>query len=291
MKSIKKIAIIGVGLLGGSVGLALKKKFPHIHIVGIGRNEDKLIKALKLKAIDSYNLTPIKGIDGCDIIVIATPISTIVEIFFSILSHLKPNAVVTDVGSTKEVIINEIYNDPNGRKHFIGSHPMAGSEQSGIDASYAELYQDSSIVVIDDKMANQKALKITEEFWKALGGKVINMSAEKHDKVVAYTSHLPHIVASCLAYTISNYFSDDKIKAKIFGNGLLDTTRIAEGDPKMWLDILIANQKNILKSISEMKNGLNIIEKMIQDKNQQEINKYLLKSKKFRKEILYEKNN
>lgn len=287
MQLINKIGIIGVGLLGGSIGLALKKRFPHIHVAGIGRTEENLVKAINCRAIDSYHLNFQSGVKGCDLVVIATPISTIVSIFYSILPYLKSDAVVTDVGSTKHSIIKEIEQDTAAKNHFVGSHPMAGSEESGVEASNEDIIQNATVVIIENEQTNPAALNKIETFWQSIGAIIKKMTSEKHDEIVAYTSHLPHLMASCLSYTLSNSFSEAEKKARIFGNGLLDTTRIAEGDPKIWLDIFISNQKNILSSIKQFKISLNDIEQFIQNKDIKQIKNYLSKGKIFREEMTH----
>ncbi len=281
----KKIGIIGVGLLGGAIGLCIKEKYPHILVIGVGRNENNLKNALKLNAIDNYIANYDHGLEDCDIIIIATPISTITKIFFNILPQLKPQAIVTDVGSTKNLICSEIAKNDQAKQFFIGSHPMAGSEKNGIEASTPDLYLNAIVVVIENSYTNKKKLNTLISFWKALGANIILMSAEQHDRIVAQTSHLPHVLASSLAYFLSNNLSENEKKIKLFGKGLLDTTRIAEGDPNIWLDIIISNKNNILESINVFKNALNYFENIIQLDNKKEITEYLNQGRQYRKQI------
>ncbi len=285
MEFINKIAIIGVGLLGGSIGLTCKKKFPHIRVNGIGRSQEKLQQAVKLNIIDNFYLNVRDGVKDCDLVIICTPVKTIHSIFQSLLPCLKNDALVTDVGSTKDEIIKNIDTIPNAHKHFIGSHPMTGSEQSGMEAAKDDLYQDSLVIITENQHSNPEASNKVDIFWQSLGARTKHMDSETHDRVVCYTSHLPHLIASNLAYTLSQRLTNDELNQKTFGNGLLDTTRIAEGDPAMWLDIFMSNQDNLLLSIQNFKETLNEIEQLILNNQAEDVYNYLSVGKKFRIEI------
>ncbi|HEO64948.1 MAG TPA: prephenate dehydrogenase/arogenate dehydrogenase family protein, partial [Spirochaetes bacterium] len=150
LEEVKKVGIIGVGLLGGSIGLALKARSRDIHVLGMGRTKAKLDKAIQYKAIDSYDLSYKNGVQDCDLVIIATPVATIVPIFQQIHPHLKEDAVVTDVGSTKVSICKAIEEDSQFRHFFVGSHPMAGSENTGVEAARADLYLNSTVVIIEN---------------------------------------------------------------------------------------------------------------------------------------------
>jgi len=284
MENIKTIGIIGVGLLGGSIGLAIKKKYSHVHVIGMGRNKEKLQKGVDYKALDKYDLDLVKGVKECDLIIIATPIWNIVETYKKILPGLTSNAIVTDVGSTKKEIVEQI-ELLSDTKIFIGSHPMAGSEKSGVDAACDDLYINKTVVVTETDRSDISKLEIVERFWNDLGANVVRMSSVEHDRMVAYTSHLPHLLASSLTYSISENISESDMKYQIYGNGLMDTTRIAEGSPEIWIDILTSNKENILKSISSFKQDLEIIENQIKEDKTQEIINYLEKAKRFREFI------
>lgn len=282
MEEIKKVGIIGVGLLGGSIGLALKERYPNISVIGMGRDENKLKKAIQLNAIDNYS-TEYTDLYDCDIIVICTPIRSIAKIYCNIAAGLKANAIVTDVGSTKLDILEEIDKQFPDSRHFVGSHPMAGSEQAGVEYAKSDLYVGATVVVTDSK--NKDNNKAIDLFWKSLGANTINLTAKEHDHLVAYTSHLPHLIASCLSYSIRSSLSEEDIQTRVYGNGLLDTTRISEGDPSIWLDIFMSNKKNVLSSIRDFKSKLELIENIINKTDEKELCDYLLIGKEFRKKL------
>ncbi len=288
MEEVRKVGIIGVGLLGGSIGLALKTRFQDIHVLGMGRTKAKLEKAVHCKAIDSYNLSYEKGVQNCDIVIIATPVTTIVPVFQRIHLYLKEDAVVTDVGSTKASICKTIEENVEYRHLFVGSHPMAGSENTGVGFAKADLYMDSTVVIIENSYHRDRIKRI-ESFWRALGAQTIKMTPEQHDRLTAYTSHLPHVVAACLSYTLSQSLTEEDLKARVFGNGLIDTTRIAEGDPKIWLDILITNRDHLLAGIKDFRSALLELEQHLQDMDHQKVMEYLKKGKYFREEIMKHK--
>ncbi len=285
MKEVKKVGIIGVGLLGGSIGLALKARSQGIHVLGMGRTKAKLDKAIQYKAIDSYDLKYENGVQDCNLVIIATPVATIVPIFQQIHRYLKKDAFVTDVGSTKESICKAIEEDMEYRHLFVGSHPMAGSENTGVEAARADLYIDSTVVIIEDSYHGDQ-IKRVESFWRSLGAKTVKMTPDQHDRLTAYTSHLPHVVAACLSYTLSQALTDEDLKARVFGNGLVDTTRIAEGDPKIWLDILMTNKDHLLASVRDFQSTLSKLEELVQGMDSYGITEYLKKGKDFREEIM-----
>ncbi|GMT48911.1 MAG: prephenate dehydrogenase [bacterium] len=285
MEEVKKVGIIGVGLLGGSIGLALKARFQDIQVLGMGRTKAKLEKAVHYKAIDSYDLSYEKGVQDCDIVIIATPVATIVPVFQRIQSCLKRDAVVTDVGSTKVSICKAIEENVKYRHLFVGSHPMAGSENTGVESARADLYLDSTVVIIENSYHGDQ-IKRVESFWKALGAQTIKMTPEQHDRLTAYTSHLPHVVATCLSYTLSQSLTDEDLKVRVFGNGLVDTTRIAEGDPEIWLDILITNRDHLLAGIKDFRSALLELEQHLQDMDHPEVIRYLKEGKRFREKIM-----
>ena len=279
---INKIGIVGVGLLGGSIGLAVKSMAPDVEVLGIGRREETLEKALKLKAIDRFTLDMNHGVAGCDLVVICTPIHTIAPIFASIRPFLKPGALVTDVGSTKEMLVSKIECEPGGRDHFVGSHPMAGSEQSGVEAAVESLYRRATIVITRTDATSDSSIQRLKAFWSALGGTVEIMTPADHDNMVAYTSHLPHAVSSCLSHSLDQRFKPGDLRARVYGNGLLDTTRISEGDPAIWVDILTSNRENVLESIAKFRESLDFLEHSLKGERDDNLSNCLNIGKLFR---------
>ena len=243
MKQFKKIAIIGVGLIGGSIGLAIKKKGLAKEVIGVFRHQATLKKALKRKAIDKGFMKMKAGIKDADLIILATQVSSIVRVGREAIKNAKPGAVVTDVGSTKSWIVGELEKvSRQSSVKFVGSHPMAGSERASVDFARDSLLEEAPCIVTRTARTDKAALKRIVNFWKGLGGKVKVMTPSEHDRSVALISHLPHIVAFSLAGAIPE---KDMIYA---AEGFKDTTRVASSDPNLWADIFITNKKEAIKA-------------------------------------------
>jgi len=244
MKTFDKIAIVGVGLIGGSIGLAVKKRKLAGSVVGIFRKNSTLKKALKRGAITAATMDLAEGVKGADLIIIASPVSSIPCLAKELLKHVKDGSVITDVGSTKAWITKEIAGALKRRKDvfFIGSHPMAGSERAGVEFARQDLLEGSPCIVTKDKFTDKIALRKVMAFWKSLGAKVNVMTPDEHDRSVSLVSHLPHLVAFGLALAVPD--RDLKYAAE----GFKDTTRVASSDPELWADILLSNRVHILKA-------------------------------------------
>jgi prephenate dehydrogenase len=257
----KKITIIGVGLIGGSLGLALKKKNPKFKISGIDKLEI-IEKAIARGAIDEGTINLENGIKEADIIIIATPVKTIIDLLPRINSFIKKGCIVTDTGSTKGQIVETADKILSKDVYFIGGHPIAGSEKYGIDSADPHLFQDKTYILTPTKDTNLLALKKILLLIKIINAKRLILDPLEHDRIVGAVSHLPQIMAISLTNMIGelgqqenndNYF-------KAIGEGFKDMTRIASSPYKMWEDICETNQENILEMIQEFRNYLRIIE-------------------------------
>lgn len=257
----KKITIIGVGLIGGSLGLALKEKKANFKIVGIDKQEI-IEKAIARGAIDEGTVNLEKGIKEADIVIIATPVKTILNILTQINPSLKKGCVVTDTGSTKKQIVEKANEVLSKDVFFIGGHPMAGSEEYGIDSADSHLFQDKTYILTPTKKSNLIAIEKISSLIKMIGGKRLILNSLEHDRIVGTVSHLPQIMAVSLVNMVSelvrkennnNYF-------KAVGEGFKDMTRIASSPYKIWEDICDTNQENILEMIQEFRNYLEVIE-------------------------------
>ncbi|MBI5144352.1 MAG: prephenate dehydrogenase/arogenate dehydrogenase family protein [Candidatus Omnitrophica bacterium] len=243
MRQFNKIAIIGVGLIGGSIGLAIKRNRVAGKVMGIFRRRSTLRRALRFKAIDKGTMDLKEGVKGADLIIIATPVSSIPALFRELIKHAKRGAIVTDVGSTKSWIVDRIEKTPGlSSIFFVGSHPMAGSEHSGVEFAKEDLFKGSPCIVTRTKKTNKRALSKVINFWKALGTKVEVMSPARHDRSVSIISHLPHIVAFSLAGAVP------KKELLYAAEGFKDTTRVASSDPLLWSDIFLTNREELLRS-------------------------------------------
>jgi prephenate dehydrogenase len=243
-----EIAIIGTGLIGGSIGLGLKERGLATTIIGVGHRKTSLNKALKIKAIDEGTTSIEKAVKNADIIILATSVSLIPDHAKKIIPLMKKSAILTDVGSTKSYIVSHINNEIKSRcgrekPNFIGAHPLAGSEQRGIESARSDLFEGSVCVLTPTSLNSKQGITRLSSMWKALGARISIMTPSKHDEILALVSHLPHFVASSLAGVI------DEKHWKFAASGLRDTTRIASGDPELWLDISKQNKKEIIEAL------------------------------------------
>ena len=243
MKRFDKVAIIGVGLMGGSIGLAIKKKGLAKEVAGVFRHKATLDKALKRKAVDKGYMNIKDGVKGADLVILATPVSSIVRVAREVIKYAAKGAVITDVGSTKEWIVAQLEKASKGSSvNFVGSHPMAGSEHNGVEFSRDSLLEEAPCIVTRASRTDNSALSKVVNFWKRLGGRVKVMTPSQHDRSVALISHLPHIIAFGLAGAVPE--KDMAYAAESFR----DTTRIASSDPNLWADIFITNRKEAIKA-------------------------------------------
>ncbi|MBU4349313.1 prephenate dehydrogenase/arogenate dehydrogenase family protein [bacterium] len=256
-----KVTIIGVGLIGGSLGLALKEKKPNFKIVGIDKQEI-IEKAIARGAIDEGTVNLEEGIREADIVIIATPVKAILNILTQINPFLKKGCIVTDTGSTKGQIVERANEVLSKDVFFIGGHPMAGSEDCGIESANPYLFQDKTYILTPTKKSNLIAIEKIFSLIKMVGANRLILEPLEHDRIVGAVSHLPQIIAVSLINTIgelalrgnnNNYF-------EAVGEGFKDMTRIASSPYKMWEDICETNQENILEMIQEFKNCLEVIE-------------------------------
>lgn len=269
----KKIVIIGMGLIGGSIGKALLKKRIAKEVVGVCRRPSSLKRAVKCRVLTSGHVNEYKkAVKGADIIVIATPVHTIKEVLGKLSKVLKGDVIVTDVGSTKKEIMN-VASKYGKNFMFVGSHPLAGSEKTGVENVKADLFKGTVVVVTKDRKTSPKAVRIVENLWKALGAKVVTMSPERHDSVLAFTSHLPHVVAYALAVSVNKGLKD------FAATGFKDTTRIASSDPLLWKDIFLSNRKDVLASYRAFYKNLSAIARAVRANDGRRLQKVLTNCK------------
>ncbi len=244
----QRLAIIGVGLIGGSLARALRAAGEVNEIIGCGRGKENLEKAVKLGVIDSYTHDTGKAVTGSDLIFLAVPLGAMAQTFAAMKGHLSENTVITDGGSAKGSVINDCKTAlgelPSG---FVPGHPIAGTENSGVEASFPELYQDRRVILTPTASTSKQALETVETMWHICGANVTTMSVEHHDEVLAATSHLPHMLAFSLVDSLARMKENDEIFRYAAG-GFRDFTRIASSNPVMWRDICVANSE----ALSEM---------------------------------------
>jgi prephenate dehydrogenase len=241
----RKVTLVGVGLLGGSLGLAIKQRQLAAVVDGYVRRSASVAECEQYKVVDCATRDLQKAVKDADFVVLCTPLARMRELTEQFLPALKRDAIVTDVGSVKGSVVAElepIVNQAGG--HFIGSHPMAGGEKMGVSASRADLFSNAVCVITPTPRSDRKALAAVEDFWRSLNTRILKMSPDQHDELVSRSSHLPHVVAAELAnYVLSPVHPKDQ--AALCANGFRDTTRIASGSPEMWRDIALSNRKNL----------------------------------------------
>lgn len=270
-----KIAIIGVGLIGGSIGLAAKKKKLTSKVIGIGRSELSLKKALKKKAVDEISLDKSKVKDA-DLVIIATPVGKIVSLVKELIPYLKKGTIITDVGSTKREIMDDIHKFLPQGISFMGGHPLAGSEKNGVEFADSNLFEKSICFLIPYNNQNAtKPFKKLKSFWGKLGANTIIISAEEHDFLMAGISHLPHIIAVALVNSMSGVKWRKKDITEFAGQGWKDTTRISGGLPEVWFDILSSNRSNLLIFMEKFNKELERIRKSLEESDFQKLKRTL----------------
>lgn len=282
----KKLTIIGVGLIGGSLSMALRKKGMAGEIVGVGRSISSLELAVKLDVIDKFTTDPASGVMDADLVVIATPVASIAGIVKKIAPYLKEGAIVTDVGSVKGAIVSEAEKLIPSGVHFVGGHPIAGTEESGVSAAFPTLFEKHKCILTPTAKTDKEALNKVKEIWEAAGSDVIIMDAAKHDSILAAVSHLPHVIAYSMVNTVDGVKDFDESILNYSAGGFRDFTRIASSSPEMWRDICLINKEAVLDMITRFEKSLARLKGYIKDSDGHEIVKEFDKSKKARDSII-----
>jgi prephenate dehydrogenase len=281
----QNIAILGFGLMGASLALGLRKRGFTGRIIGYARREETRSRALELNIADAVFADPSEAVREADIIVICVPIWTIAKLAEEIIPALKPGAVVTDVGSTKSELLKMMEPLFAGSKAwFVGSHPIAGSEKTGIDAGHPDLYEGRLTVVCPSADTPEAAEQTVSGLWKSAGSEVVEMSPAEHDAMLASTSHLPHMIAAALARSVAD--GDPAIKADFCGTGFKDTTRVASGSADMWVDIIDTNRVALEAELDRFHDELQGLITILRGGNGDDIRQWLETAAADRNEIL-----
>jgi len=273
MKDIKQLSVIGLGLLGGSISLAVLRSFARVKVVGYSHRPSTRTKARKL-AVSTDIVDCLKSSVSCaDLVILATPIMTYEKIFSEISDSLPDGCIVTDVGSAKMVPHRWAAKKLSKRVHYIGSHPVAGSEQRGIEFARDDLFEGAMCILTTTKKTDRQSLQTLKSFWSKLGCSVKSMTPKEHDRIFANVSHLPHITAVALIN------ANNKEDLKFAGKGFMDTSRIASGPSDIWSDVLLTNVNNITKGIDKIIAELVKMKKAIKKENKQQIEQLLEKAR------------
>jgi len=283
----KKVCIVGCGLIGSSIARAIRKNRLSSKIVSSNRSDIINKKVIKLRIVDDSSSDTKKMVKDSDLIIICTPLSSYEDVISKIKNSLKNGAILTDVGSVKKKIIYSVEKNIPKNISWISSHPIAGTEESGPDSGFSELFKNRWCILTPSNQAKDKDIKLLETFWKKIGSKVDIMDAKQHDYILAITSHIPHLIA----YNIVNTTLNVKKKKehdiiKYSAGGLRDFTRIAASNPIMWRDIFIQNKKNTSKMIDKFINNLKDLKKAIKNKDGKKLEKIFTKTKRIRQEIV-----
>ncbi len=281
----KNIAILGLGLMGASLALALKKRGFTGEIIGYARREETRTQAVEKGVVDGVSGDPAEAVRTADIVVICVPIWTIAKLAEQIVRALKPGAVVTDVGSTKSALLKTM--DPlfaGGEVHFVGSHPIAGSEKTGLGACNPDLYEGRLTIVCPSEDTPDSAEQTVAGLWRKAGSEVVEMSPAEHDAMLASTSHLPHMVAAALARSVAD--GNPAKKADFCGTGFKDTTRVASGSADMWVDIIDTNRAALEAELDRFHMELQGLIDILRNGNGEDIRRWLEDAAADRNEIL-----
>jgi prephenate dehydrogenase len=273
---IQTLAIVGVGLIGGSIGLAAKRRSLAERVVGAGRQQASLDRALALGAIDAACLDVTEAVAQSQIAVFCTPVDRIAEQVLTTAPRCKPGTLLTDAGSTKAQIVHQVEGCLADGIDFVGSHPLAGSEKRGPEFADASLFQDRLTIITQTAKTDPTALARTAAFWRALGSRVRVMSPEEHDQALAMTSHLPHLMAAALAGVLPPALQE------LTATGFRDTTRIAAGDPDLWTAIFGHNRVAVLDALSCLETRVGAFRRALEAGDAATITELLAQAKKVR---------
>jgi len=283
---IDRLAIVGVGLIGGSLALALKEAGAVGSVVGIGRGRANLETARARGLVDEISQDPATGVKDADVIFLATPVRTLGPVTEQMMAHLKPGAILTDGGSVKQAVIDAIEPHLRSDVQFVPGHPIAGTENSGAEAAFATLYRERRCILTPTARTEQTALAQIARMWERVGSQVVVMGVEKHDRVLAAISHLPHMVAYALVNAVGAYDRYDENILEYSAGGFRDFTRIASSDPTMWSDIALTNREALVEMMDQFAAFFTELKEDIAEGDGERLFEFFRRSKQSRDEIL-----
>lgn len=265
----KRLSIIGVGLLGGSIGLAVKAAGMDCRVAGYGHRRATLDRALEIGAIHDAFDDIAQAVREAELTILCTPVGSFSQNLQDLGPHVPPSGLISDVGSTKQTVVENARRLLPTTVEFVGSHPMAGSDKRGVEFARADLFQGATCIVTPSEYTTSTAIERIEAFWKALGMRIIRLSPEMHDRLVCDVSHLPHLIAAALMQMQREEALD------LTGTGFLDVTRIAAGDGALWRDILQDNRHALLDSLSRLRNTLDSAATLLDPAKSDELARWL----------------
>ena len=260
----QRLALIGIGLIGSSIALAARSSGAAGHIAIHTRSAATLEHATTLGLGDSYHADPASAVESADCVIICVPVGASQAVALAIASALKPGAIVSDVGSVKESVVRQVAPNLPAGVHFVPAHPVAGTEQSGPDAGFAELFRERWCILTPPEGTEQAAVDRIADFWRALGANIDQMTSQHHDLVLAITSHVPHLIAYNIVGTANDLETVTKSEVmKFAAGGFRDFTRIAASDPTMWRDVFLNNRDAVLEMLGRFNEDLSTLQKAI----------------------------
>ncbi len=280
---LSNISILGVGLLGGSIGLACRAAGSRCRISGYGHRKESLVKALEMGAIDGFFEDAAQAVREAELVILCTPVGEFARILKTIAPALQPGTLVTDVGSTKRSVVAAARRILPKTVHFVGSHPMAGSEKRGVEFARADLFANATCLTTPTPQTDAAALEKVEGFWKELGLWVVRLKPEEHDRLLAEMSHLPHALAAALV------MMQKEQGLALSGKGFLDQTRIAAGDGGIWRDIFLDNRDNLRRAIGRLRQELSKMDKLLEPQKAEALAQWLDAAAQRRRELLQRK--
>jgi prephenate dehydrogenase len=286
---IDRIAILGVGLIGGSLAKALRRTNTCKSIIGFGRNEANLLRSQQLGVIDDYFLSAKEAVSEADVVVLATPLATNRILFEEIAEAVKPEAIITDVGSAKACVVEAARSSLLEHfANFVPGHPIAGKEKSGVEAADSELFKDHIVILTPLPETSVHAISRITQMWEACDADIITLSVEHHDSVLAATSHLPHMLAYALVDCLAKMQESEEI-FQFAAGGFIDFTRIASSNPQMWHDICFSNRKSLIKVLDKFDRHMLEIRQAIESDDSEKLLQIFSRAKTARDELIVDR--
>lgn len=276
MQQFETVAIVGVGLIGGSIGLALRRRGLAGRVIGVGRREATLRVARRSGAIDRGTTDLQRGVREAQLTVVCTPVAAIAASCREVAAACPAGALITDAGSTKASIVAALEGGLERGVRFVGSHPLAGSEQRGPEAARADLFEGRTVIMTPTRSTRPADYATIRRFWESLGAGVVRMAPEMHDRVVAATSHVPHLAAAAVALSVPSG------QQALSAGGLRDTTRVAAGDPTLWRQILMDNRQAVLAALRPLEEALTALHEALRQGDADALERLLRKAKRKR---------
>ncbi len=280
MKDLRQVTVIGLGLLGGSVSLAILRSFSQVRVIGYSHRDTTREKARELSVATEVADTLQAAVENSDLVILATPVRTFEQQFREMAPFLKDGCIVTDVGSTKSLVHNWAAKCLPRTVLYVGSHPIAGSEQRGVEFSRDDLFEQATCIITKTARTNEEAADFIERFWKKLGCVTQTLTPQRHDRIFAAVSHVPHLVAAALVN------ATDSKDIKQAGKGFIDTSRVASGPANIWTDIVTTNNNNIVAGIDRVIDSLNALKKAVGDADDKQIMTLLERARNRRAELI-----